>query len=124
MYKVYRVEHSESKQGPYTSINQDLCDRHNKYTTSHPTAGRLSIRIQQHYSKDFCLPCGFSDVLCGFDSMSNLGNWFRGFRGNLKSRGFIIAVYTLDPIYTATDGRQVIFDRSKALLIEKRDVGT
>lgn len=124
MYKVYRVEHNDTGVGPYWFGYMGLCDRHNR-CKFHPTSRNLTIRIPQYkHHMDYYAFTGSNDsIRCGFDSMSKLGNWFRGFRGELRSRGFIITVYTLDPIYTATDGRQVIFDMSKALLIEKRDVG-
>jgi hypothetical protein len=123
--KIYRVEHPNTGQGPYTSgfdisswwvLGNKLCNEHSD--SEHPSIEEdkcdphsLQISINQQYK-----------WVCGFRTLKALNTWFstpNDWRDKLGDFGFKISVYEVEQRFTFTgiSGLQLIFNKKKAKLL-------
>lgn len=103
--KVYRYEHWRTKMGPYSqpwSDDGNLHDAHNgDLRNSHPTP-------RDSFGWD--VPDGY-DWICGCDTRTSLGRWFRGFKNGLLDAGFVVREYDVpdDNVLGPDEYGQVVF---------------
>ncbi len=104
---VYRVEHWESGRGPYSQclgwVLNDICASH--AGPAHPSTSEDGLST--------CKPCGFL-------SLETLRRWFKGWMRKLRAAGFVIIKLEVPPdaVFVGKSGKQVVFEASKAKLVE------
>lgn len=106
--KVYRIEHSKFKLGPYQG-GADLCTSR-YYDDNHPGPSADGMDTDRMtYNHSF-----------GFSYMRQLLNWFR-FRDifRMRKQGFRVYRYKVDRSEVIFGGRQVAFVRCKATVREE-----
>lgn len=122
--KVFRVEHSESKVGPFISMG---------YATDHPLHPYLYEIVQQE-----ALPSPLNDgidlpyaFVCGASSLDTLKKWFWSpsilmdkFLAELKKAGFVLRQYEVHPRHcrSGRSGLQVFFDQYEASLVKELEI--
>lgn len=99
MIIIYRIEHIERKTGPYRDkepLSDKLCNKHNG-SSMHPVSQR---------------DCGFLEKgCCGFTSIADLKQWFRGFVAPLHRENYIIRVFEVDDNNVKFGEYQCVFIR-------------
>jgi hypothetical protein len=103
---VCRVEHKLDQSGPYVSkyggVHDDLHERHG--------SSKYHVGIMKDTRWEF------NPVFdrCGFDSLSKLRLWFKGFLRRLKAADYVVAFYRVEEIFPTISGRQIAFDSTQA----------
>jgi hypothetical protein len=123
--KVFRVEHPETKFGPYWVGPEyidlpkfkhlsDLSDAIRKahWTLDHPSVETDIINI------DDCPP--LSHVRCGFDSLEKLQWWFKGHTQSLHDCGYRILVFEVHEfmVLKCKSDKQIVFYRPETHIEE------
>lgn len=123
MRTVYRVEHKDHGHGPYLRPDEDgdndvhyeiagLHDAH-EGSTAHPgpRGDGLSWELSRHH-------------VHGFDSRAKLDRWFTGFKRKLHAAGYVIRVFEAldESTYTSDSGRQTIFVKAEAKVVDTMSV--
>ena len=111
--KVYRVEHHESRMGPYA---------HDEYSDKLYKMARAHSNEETH-------PCPEQDGdvfmqdqhRCGFKSEKQLKRWFKGYRAALRRCGFVQVCMEVKPKDTLKGPKhQVVFDYDKAVRLSQK----
>ena len=107
---VYRVLHKRTKYGPYCHSERDgiryIMNRQHSDSCNHPILHNFSISRRRS----------------GFESKAQLKQWFSGYIEDLHKLGYIVNIYQVAEKHTQADGYQVLFDRSKAKLVETKEL--
>lgn len=100
---IYRIEHPESKKGPYTHSWCDTwrCRPHN--TKAHPTPYEEQLDFSEHFK-------------CGFESLEKLSSWFNDQELDaLEKLGFELIVIPVELCEEVGYGKkQLIFKLKEA----------
>lgn len=120
---VYRVEHKETKKGPYTSMERipykagrKINDWHNNdHNHPGPFAGSGWRESDQEIPYFDANKHRF-----GFDSLEQLNEWFEGWISLLKENGFQIVVFEVkdDKVIKGKSGKQCVYEHNKATFVE------
>lgn len=117
MKTVYRVEHKESRQGPYRYFPSGLLLNSAGVSMTYSHNGCNSHPVLQ---RDGIWDCDISNTTrSGFDSVVSLRTWFKGWLRALYKNGFIIAVYRANYWQLSNSRKQLIFDLSSATLVRE-----
>lgn len=111
---IYRVEHEESRSGPYNQECKEVHEEHNygESRPAHPSPSEDSIFFKE---KD----------IFGCPSLELLRTWFEPWSAKPLARdGFVVAAYTIDEglVKVSSSGMQCAFPRQCATLVDERDV--
>lgn len=118
MSVVYRVEHRDTRQGPYTSRSEfaynhldDFQDKH------HPVPIDDGILIPWAYKKDD------PERECwrhGFSSMDQLRAWFRNHHlVELDREDYLLRLYSVPDTFVLRGQKQVIYRAAKAVEVDE-----
>lgn len=113
--KVFRVEHSYSNDGPYLGSNEvyhdsSMYENHQKDT--HP--GFRTEEWEEYASRNLQL----DNTVCGFSSMDQCYEWFKGYMALLDRTGFVIKQFSVPRKYTIKGSKQTTFMREHAKLVK------
>jgi len=115
---IYRVERNGI--GPYFSVN--ISKKLKRMNSNHSSRGSKHWRPTP--TKDILRdgkPFYMGDEeFCGFSSLLDLQDWFRGYRAELRRSGFKISIYEGEPSGIGT--QQLVFVKSAATLIKQINV--
>lgn len=125
--RVYRLEHRETRKGPWRhgpySLLRDAAlewyEHTNRHTDVHDTQGRrFPLPRQDGICREWA---SRDDVVCGCASEEQLAEWFPpGVQRALGGVGFVLAVY--DATMLQVGERQVAFSRHGAEHMGDRDL--
>lgn len=112
LVKVYRVEHAETRTGPYNTWGttiEDMVQDHANSLSEHPG------------------PCddGLEDVdsfvhFFGFEKPEHLTDWFEEkYLKILHQEGFVRSTYAVKKRYVLFGGRQLVFEKDYAELVKE-----
>lgn len=116
---VYRIEHAQSKEGPYRFFSKNpkidsMLWKHNE-CVNHPSP-----------DVDFKYNIFHNELYCGLTDEESLKKWFKGFRTSLNRLGFIMAIYKVPAnkkaFYKGKTSNQVLFWRAKSKLLETKKI--
>lgn len=112
---VYRVEHSETGDGPYQGVhaNDDLADAHRGDLT-HPSPG-FDDGINGH---------DWRGKVCGFTSIDGFKKWFVRWRKRLAGEGFVLSVYEVDSHRVIRGSHQAMFPKELASRVRQLNLQT
>lgn len=115
--RIYRVEHHEKNVGPYT-FYEGWWSWSNRDHGEHPdTPGPTKDGIDI-----FELPPN-DPYDCGFESLEALHRWFRADElRQLVPSGFVLSVYEVPETSVRKGQKQLVFRRSAAELVERREL--
>lgn len=110
MHTVYRVESVDDGHGPYAyrsgKLHDELCAAHNDITT-HPD---IDWDTESHFVQ--------GEDCCGFESISLLKAWFKGFLRKLHRANYVLVVYQVDTILKTNSGKQIAFQKEVAIKVK------
>ena len=123
--RVWRVEHGVDGYGPYCSgkgrdeVTIKIAEAHSYYTNReiHPTTAadgfweRLPVGEGYYWRH-------------GLNRYYHVLQWFKGFAEDLRSVGFVVAVYDVASphVMTGESRRQVMFNPDHATWLRKREI--
>lgn len=117
---VYRVEHSVDGCGPYMSNTLE-----GKFRPQYIQRLANSLGTKHNGDSEHCVIWeevgnqGFSSRhFCGFESMEQLYNWFRGFITSLFECGYVFKTYNVPDQYVLRGRYQLAFEMDKAEVVE------
>lgn len=99
--KVYRVEHRNGGFGPYVVGG---LQSETGYVWHSAEKGRPSPWVDNIKSGEFT-----EHHICGFVTKRQLRRWFLRFRNWLTEKGYVVAVYTVQPENVVVGKRQCVF---------------
>ena len=109
MVEVYRVEHYTSGDGPYHTYGWE--DSWHCAVNGHPLPKLDGL---ESFPKSYSF---------GFESHKQLLEWFsRSERARLARHGYVISVYSVSSRMIRNGGKQLVFNKKKAKLINKMDL--
>ncbi len=107
--RVYRVENNEGN-GPYdpdTKLGYRICRSHGHLRELRPTLPESGLFLPGKHQ------------FCGCESLKQLKSWFKGWWKQLRKAGFSISVYEVPEEFVDIGSEQLLFIKSKAILIKK-----
>lgn len=106
---IYRIEHNDGI-GPYFKQAGQWCEQ-NHCNDFHPSPEMEGLPLDYDY-------------YCGFKNKKSLTKWFNSKElKNLKELGFKLVKYKVHPKYVHVGKYQVIFNKKKAKLFIKKEIG-
>lgn len=129
---IYRVEHAQYRNGPYTITGLLTDDEDGTPWWEYPDKEALSnLSTALHDSHSWGLdadthPCPEEDGIiinsgdvCGFASMNDLRMWFEGFDKRLADNDFKVYVYKVLKKKVQVGSMQVVFNPEDAEYVEQ-----
>lgn len=92
--KVYRYEHHETGEGPYTHLWKYVDAIANNHSDeSHPSP--YHYLSESDYRIGDPWPIMLPQWICGCESQESLSRWFRGWEVLMQNSGFIVREYDI-----------------------------
>lgn len=122
---VYRIEHIATGGGPYTMLKHSeggypetsVAMEISNFTSNrvtHPTPRNDGIKAYMFYGSEWS---------CGFESIAKMDAWFKNVYDLLAENYFNVIVYEVDKEHVQKGNRQLIFDKTKALMVNTKMIG-
>lgn len=111
--RVYRVEHKDTGDGPYNSGDSS----HYTINGLHPTHSNSD----DHPGVQVDVWEFVSGVhYCGFSTLDQAHEWFKGFKQKLRRHGYVINVYEAPAtgLYLGISGKQLVFLRDDSVKVD------
>lgn len=108
---VYRIEHKDTQEGPYTGLNCCIQMAYAHCDETHPAAWEDSKATKKMYHK-----YDTDKLRYGMSSLMGILTWFNKWIPELAAKGYILTVYQV-PDKDCAVGYQIVFKLKYAKLV-------